>query len=566
MGSGGTGSQILKEAVRSGKRNRVLALLKMGYTPYIRDLNGNTLLHIAAENGRSSVADLLMRYGLRVDERNRYGVTPLHKACENGKLKVVKVLADRGADLGTTDSKGETPLHKAVMSGHLPVVKFLLARGAPVNAPDERDNTPLHRAVESSDRKIVRILVSKGADPKAQNRQGKTPIDIATKKGDYETLSILLRGVRVSPTTGKSRSRRRSSSPPPRPNLPPISSLCKWDARWWINREISGYRVSDIIGCGGNSVVLRARGPSREVAMKIPILCGNPCNPAQANPSHIPSVDVLEIFAEVTNLLRVVQNYPNSDLYLVKVLDIRVPVDFVEAVKRDPTLYLLNPPFIAMEMMEGGDSTQLLKEPAIVYSSYWDEVTCRIGKMVGKGVSILHRSQFVHLDIKPQNVFLSSTPPHGGREILESLMRDLKVKLGDLGSSVRVGERFISVTESYASVEQVVNAILTAKGQKGRGADYPMDIYSLGSTLYRIRTGKTLNIPVLDSFRRALETLDPRVATEAWNRFDPARSVTNDPDVTDPDLRRLISEMVSRDPSARPTADEVIKGLERICP
>lgn len=54
-------------------------------------------------------------------------------------------------------------------------------------------------------------------------------------------------------------------------------------------------------------------------------------------------------------------------------------------------------------------------------------------------MAFLHSSGYVHLDVKPQNIFLKNDPGRTGGGSVQGIAG--KLELGDLGTTVRIGER-----------------------------------------------------------------------------------------------------------------------------
>jgi len=93
-------------------------------------------------------------------------------------------------------------------------------------------------------------------------------------------------------------------------------------------------------------------------------------------------------------------------------------------------------------------------------------------RMVGSGLNAMHQQGFVHCDIKPNNILLSTTGT---------------IRIIDLGQSCRIGtiKPRIQGTPDYIAPEQVRRKPLGPK----------TDIFNLGATMYWALTGQ--NIPTL---------------------------------------------------------------------
>ncbi len=132
------------------------------------------------------------------------------------------------------------------------------------------------------------------------------------------------------------------------------------------------------------------------------------------------------------------------------------------------------PPFIVMELLEGESLNHLLKRE----SQLPPERVAYIAVQVLSALGAAHRSNIVHRDIKPDNIYLSST----------SVQADL-VKVLDFGVAkvlrddkdpkiTRTG--FVVGTLSYMAPEQA----------KGEPLDGRADLYSLGAVMYLALAGR----------------------------------------------------------------------------
>jgi ankyrin repeat protein len=209
-------------AASFGLRDTLVALLKNGHDPDIKDSHGRTPLWIAAENGHEAVVKLLLdkedvnvnsiEYGEYGDGDGSDG-RPLWMAAGNGHEAVVKLLLNKeGVSVNSSDKHGRTPLWFAAENGHEAVVKLLLDKeGVDVNSKDYGEHgysggTPLWIAAENGHEAVVKLLLDKeGVDVDSKSKgvygsRGGRPLWIAAKKGHEAVVKLLLdkEGVNVN--------------------------------------------------------------------------------------------------------------------------------------------------------------------------------------------------------------------------------------------------------------------------------------------------------------------------------------------------------------------------------
>ena len=124
--------------------------------------------------------------------------------------------------------------------------------------------------------------------------------------------------------------------------------------------------------------------------------------------------------------------------------------------------------FIEMQLIIGQSLQHLLQ----LKDSFSLEKIVRIGSDIADGLAAAHQQKLIHLDIKPANILLDK---QSGR----ARIADFGVaRLGGDSQLTSIG--FALGTPEYMSPEQ-------ARGDK---ADYRSDLFSLGSVLYALCTGR----------------------------------------------------------------------------
>ncbi|MEM7457772.1 MAG: ankyrin repeat domain-containing protein [Planctomycetota bacterium] len=171
-------NELLFDFVHRGRSDVVNVLIENGVDLEIRNVNGQSILHVAAWNGSNDILDLLID---RLDDVNlpdESGRSPLHSATLGNNIESVRLLIEAGASVDGIQDSG-SPLLSAAWWGQTEIANYLIANRADIHRTDSDGNTALHKAVWQGNVGIVERLLSAGADPGVQNNAGMTPVDMA---------------------------------------------------------------------------------------------------------------------------------------------------------------------------------------------------------------------------------------------------------------------------------------------------------------------------------------------------------------------------------------------------
>ena len=319
-------------------------------------------------------------------------------------------------------------------------------------------------------------------------------------------------------------------------------SITNWDPNLWVGKTLYNYKILNVIGTGGNGYVLKGELNKIPYAVKIPKF-----SPSQSTIS----LSFSDLTAEAFNLINLSNNENLVRLYAV-IADLNV-LKLIES--GDVEAYLNSPPMIVMEFMEGGSFMDLIQNQQITNSVFWRKIVYKVILQTAFGLKHIHSLGYVHLDVKPQNIFFSQRLGSTG----ESVYKSLKVKLGDLGSAVKVGGKINQITPEYAPPDQLENLI------NGKGADPKMDIFALGVTMYVALTGKN-DRPDLQTFASAVDEYINGNIGNAMKLLNQAKVLLSTNWVNlnvESEVSQLIIRMLDVNPQNRPTADEVIVILSK---
>ena len=167
--AGSAHAQAIIDAVRTGNRQAVRALITQKANVNITAVDGSTALLIAVDADDVETARLLLAAGADPKVANRYGVAPITVAARNGNAALVEALIGAGADPSFATPGGETVLMTAVRSGNVATVRALLARGANPNVNEAwLDQTALMWAASDNQAPVMQALIEAGADLNAR--------------------------------------------------------------------------------------------------------------------------------------------------------------------------------------------------------------------------------------------------------------------------------------------------------------------------------------------------------------------------------------------------------------
>jgi serine/threonine protein kinase/Flp pilus assembly protein TadD len=186
--------------------------------------------------------------------------------------------------------------------------------------------------------------------------------------------------------------------------------------------------------------------------------------------------------------------------------------------------------FITMEYVPGQDLRGLIRQTGQLTIGK----AVAIAKQITEGLTEAHRLGVIHRDLKPSNIIIDKD---GNARIMDfGIARSIR------GKSL-TGEGMIIGTPEYMSPEQV----------EGKEADQRSDIYSLGTILYEMLTGR---VPFEGD-----TPLSVAVKQKAEKPQEPKELNEQIPD----DLNRLILRCLEKDRGRRyQSAEELRSGLENI--
>lgn len=187
--------------------------------------------------------------------------------------------------------------------------------------------------------------------------------------------------------------------------------------------------------------------------------------------------------------------------------------------------------YIVMELVDGKTLSQLIEEKGRI--DYKEAIS--ITRQVASALSLAHKNQIVHRDVKPHNILITNTGV---------------AKLTDFGIA-----KAVSASTIIGGNNKVMGSVHYFSPEQARGAyvDERSDIYSLGIVLYEMLTGK---VP--------FDGENP-ISIALMHINDPMPSVTAEIPGLPPQLERIIMKATDKYQTNRyRTADEMIDALDNI--
>jgi Tol biopolymer transport system component len=213
--------------------------------------------------------------------------------------------------------------------------------------------------------------------------------------------------------------------------------------------QLGPYEIQWLIGRGGMGEVYRATDTRLHRPVAIKVL------PEELT-SSAAAMERLQREAQTASVL----NHPN----ICTIYDVGIT----------------NPPFIAMELLEGESLQHRLLRGPLDAQSLVDIAIATV-----EGLDAAHSHGFIHRDIKPANIFLT---PHGPK-LLDFGLAKAHVATSAVGwSSDKTRPAEALLTESGVTVGTI--AYMSPEQLRGKDIDARTDVFSLGLVLYEMATGQ----------------------------------------------------------------------------
>lgn len=170
------------------------SLLDQGFLQTMKDLNGNSPIHILSQNREAFSVEKLqvsLKYTLDLNGLNNQGDTPLQLAVLNNNILATSLLLDSGAYFSCRKhktTKGLCPLHSSVRYGRKEILELLLKTDPGLEVQMCVPLTPLLLATSCGQWCIANYLLKSGANPEARSPDGQCFLHWAGVHGTQNAL------------------------------------------------------------------------------------------------------------------------------------------------------------------------------------------------------------------------------------------------------------------------------------------------------------------------------------------------------------------------------------------
>ncbi|RLV58353.1 hypothetical protein D5018_17760 [Parashewanella curva] len=170
-------------AVYQAHEPTIALLVAAGARPVLKNLSGNTALHLACTKERHHLIPELIKSCKPddLDITDAEGNNAIRKLIELGQLERVKELGDAGANLEITSRLGTSPLQLACHGNKHLTSEYLLGKGVNVDYQNPDGHSALHHAAGSGSVNCIETLLKYAPQVDIRDKNGCTPLYLCVK-------------------------------------------------------------------------------------------------------------------------------------------------------------------------------------------------------------------------------------------------------------------------------------------------------------------------------------------------------------------------------------------------
>ncbi|EAY01617.1 ankyrin repeat protein, putative [Trichomonas vaginalis G3] len=186
------GETALHIAAINNSKETAELLIKNGADIYIKDMYCETALYYAVINNCKETVELLITNGANVNNKNKNGHITLHDAALRKYKEIVELLISHGANANEKDNDGKTALHIAATNNCKEIAELLITNGININEKDKYGSIALHNAAVRNNKEIAKLLISHGININEKDNDGKTALHYAVINNCKEIAELLI--------------------------------------------------------------------------------------------------------------------------------------------------------------------------------------------------------------------------------------------------------------------------------------------------------------------------------------------------------------------------------------
>lgn len=181
-------SMSIQELIHAGQTDTVRSLFQTQTDINMVDARGNTALHAAAQINDADLVGFLLYMGADSEIKNINGDTPLHVALKNAAPEAAKTLADLNSNIFAKDGNGMSAIEIALGYDELFYDALLTIQTGEIQ--DVQGKSIIHYLVKDRNITGIEYAIQKRLPLSVQDMNAQTPLALAYSQDDEESIEI----------------------------------------------------------------------------------------------------------------------------------------------------------------------------------------------------------------------------------------------------------------------------------------------------------------------------------------------------------------------------------------